>query len=422
MHYEKHILKNGLRVILAPVAEAPTATAIIMTGTGSRYEKRENNGISHFLEHLFFKGTEKRPTTLDIATELDGIGGAYNAFTGKDRTGYWAKANKENAHIALDVMSDVFLNAKFDAKEINKERGAIIQEMRMYEDMPSRRVEELFENLLYGDTPLGWDIIGPEENIKTLKRNDFMTYLDQKYRAENIVVCVAGGFDKKKTFEYIKKHFGEIPSGFTREFEKANDTQKKPRSLVYKKKTDQTHFVVGVRTFDMFSKDRYALSLLATILGGGMSSRLFIEVRERRGLAYRVSTGIESYHDAGYLATHCGVEHSNVEKALTIILKEYKKIARNGVETKELKKAKECIKGRMAMGLESSDDIAEYLASQEVIRDEITLPEVIVKRIDRVSSGDIQRVAKEIFRSDRLNFSVIGPDVDEKKIASLLKI
>ena len=422
MQYEKHVLKNGVRVILALVAEAPTATAIIMTGTGSRYETKDNNGISHFLEHIFFKGTEKRPATLDIATELDGIGGAYNAFTGKDRTGYYAKANKEHAHTALDVMSDVFLNALFDAKEINRERGAIIQEMRMYEDMPARRVEELFENLLYGDTPLGWDIIGPEENIKTMKRGDFMKYLDEKYRAENIVVCVAGGFNEKKVLDYIKKNFSDIPSGYERVFEKAPDEQEKPQLLVYKKKTDQTHCVVGVRTFDMFSKDRYALSVLATILGGGMSSRLFIEVRERRGLAYRVSTGVESYHDVGYLATHLGVEHTNLEKALGIVLKEYKKIARNGVDAKELKKAKECMKGRLAMGLESSDDIAEYLASQEVIRDEITLPEMIAKRIDRVSAKDVQRVAKEIFQKNRLNMAVITPGADEKKLRELLKL
>lgn len=422
MQYEKHVLKNGVRVILAPIAEAPTATAIIMTGTGSRYETKENNGISHFLEHIFFKGTEKRPATLDIATELDGIGGAYNAFTGKDRTGYYAKANKEHAHTALDVMSDVFLNALFDAKEINRERGAIIQEMRMYEDMPARRVEELFENLLYGDTPLGWDIIGPEENIKTMKRKDFMAYLDEKYRAENIVVCVAGGFDEKKVLSYIKKNFSDIPSGYERVFEKAPDEQEKPQLLVYKKKTDQTHCVVGVRTFDMFSKDRYALSVLATILGGGMSSRLFIEVRERRGLAYRVSTGVESYHDVGYLATHLGVEHTNLEKALGIVLKEYKKIARNGVDAKELKKAKECMKGRLAMGLESSDDIAEYLASQEVIRDEITLPEMIAKRIDRVSAKDVQRVAKEIFKNERLNVAIISPEADEKKLLKHVSI
>jgi predicted Zn-dependent peptidase len=422
MQYEKITLKNGLRVVLAPMKDSPTATVIVMTGTGSRYETKENNGISHFLEHIFFKGTQKRPTTLDIATELDGIGGAYNAFTGKDRTGYYAKSASKHIETALDVMSDVFLNATFDAKEIERERGAIIQEMRMYEDMPSRRVEELFENLLYGDTPLGWDIIGPEKNIKTMKRDMFMKYLDEKYRAENIVVCVAGGFPKKKVLDYITKHFSTIPGEYKKQFEKVEEKQEKPNILVHKKKTDQTHCMVGVRTFDMFSKDRYPLMVLADILGGGMSSRLFIEVRERRGLAYRVSTGVESYHDAGYLATHMGVEHENLEKALGVVLKEYKKIARNGVEAKELKKSKEHIKGRMAMGLESSDDVAEYLATQEVIRDEVVLPETIAKRIDRVSVKDVQRVAKDIFKSNRLNLSVIGPSVSQENIEKLLKL
>ncbi|QQS61624.1 MAG: insulinase family protein [Candidatus Moraniibacteriota bacterium] len=422
MHYEKRILKNGLRVILAPVKEAPTATVLILTGTGSRYETKENNGISHFLEHLFFKGTQKRPTTLDIATELDSIGGLYNAFTGKDRTGYWAKTSSENVHTALDIMSDVFLNAKFEAKEINKERGAIIQEMRMYEDMPGRRVEEIFENLLYGDHPLGWDIVGPEENIKNLKRSDFMSYLDEKYRAENIVVCVAGGFDQEKTFSYIEKNFSHIPNNFSRHFETIHDAQESPKLFIKNKKTDQTHFMVGVRTFDRFHKDRYALSLLSGILGGGMSSRLFIQVRERRGLAYRVSTGVEAYDDAGYLATYCGVEHKNLEKALQVILSEYKKIARNGVDAKELKKAKEHLKGSLAMGLESSDDIASFLADQEILRSEITLPDTIVKRVDRVKMEDIKLVAREIFKSDRLNFSAIGPDIEEAKIKELLKL
>ena len=420
MKYEKRILKNGLRVILSPIADAPTATFLILTGTGSRYESRENNGISHFLEHLFFKGTEKRPTTLDIATELDSIGGAYNAFTGKDRTGYWAKTSSANVHTAMDVISDVFLNAKFESKEINKERGAIIQEMRMYEDMPHRRVDENFESLLYGDHPLGWDIVGPEENIKKLKRDDFMEYLNDKYRAENIVVCVAGGFDIEKTFSYIEKHFSDIPGDFVRVFEPAKDEQDGPKYYIKKKKTDQTHFMVGVRTFDRFHKDRYALSLLSSILGGGMSSRLFIQVRERRGLAYRVSTGVEAYDDAGYLATYCGVEHENLLKALQVVIAEYKKIARNGVDAKELKKAKEHVKGGLAMGLESSDDIASFLADQEMLRKEIVLPDAIVKKIERVKADDIKRVAKEIFTSNRLNFSVIGPEVDESKLSEIL--
>ena len=422
MHYEQITLQNGVRVILAPIESSPTATVLILTGTGSRYETRRNNGISHFLEHIFFKGTEKRPTTLDIGTELDAVGGSYNAFTGKDHTGYWAKVDAKHAGMALDVISDIFLNAKFEAKEINRERGAIIQEMRMYEDMPARRVEELFENLLYGDTPLGWDIIGTEENIRKMKRPDFMRYLDEQYRAENIVVCVAGGFSKTKTLAYIRKHFRDIPGGFRREFEPARDEQAKPEIFIKKKKTDQTHFMVGVPTFDRFSPKRYALTVLSAILGGGMSSRLFTEVRERRGLAYRVSTGAENYDDAGYLATHCGVEHENVEKALAVVLKEYRKIARRGVEAKELKKAKEYVKGRLAMGLESSDDIAMFLGDQEILRDEITLPEAIAKRIDRVRAQDVRDVAREIFRSDRLNLAAIGPNIDAKRVRELLKL
>ncbi len=420
MKYQKHTLKNGLRILLAPMQETGTATVIVMTGVGSRYETRQENGLAHFLEHMFFKGTTKRPTALDISKELDAIGAEYNAYTGKDRTAYYAKVEAHHWETALDVVSDLFLNAKIDQEEIDRERGPVLQELNMYEDMPMRHIGDLWELHLYGDHPLGWEIIGPKDNIKRFMRKDFIKYLNRGYVAENVVIGVAGKIDPKKVKKEIEKHFAGIRTGKKPVFKKALEKQTKPEVFVQHKKTDQTQLILGVRTYDMYHKDRYVLAVLSTILGGGMSSRLFMAVRERRGLAYSVHTMTESFHDAGYLATQAGVEHANLEQTITVILDEYKKMATEKVEAEELKKAKEYIKGKLAMGLEGSDDVVEYLVSQEAIRGDIALPKDKAKAIDTVTADDVLRVAKDIFVNRKLNLAVISPKADKKKMEKLL--
>ncbi len=420
MKFQKITLKNGLRVILAPMQDTDTATVLIMTGVGSRYESRAENGLAHFLEHMFFKGTERRPTTLDITKELDGLGAEFNAFTGEEYTGYYAKVASKHWMTALDVVSDLFLNAKLEQEEIDRERGAILQELNMREDMPRIRVEEHFKELLYGDTPLGWLTGGPKENIKSFMRKDFIKFLDRAYVAPNIVVGVAGKVDAKLVRKEIERIFADVRVGKKPTMKKAVEKQSVPGAVVQNKKTDQTHVVVGVRAFDMFHKDRATLSVLSTLLGGGMSSRLFIEVRERRGLAYAIRTGAELFLDACYLSTYMGVEHENLEKALQVVLDEYKKIATELVGKDELKKAKESIKGRMALGLEGSDDVVEYLVAQEVLQNQIVLPKDKVKAIDRVTAEDVLRVAKMIFTDKRLNIAVIGPEAKKTKLEKQL--
>ncbi len=422
MNYKKHTLKNGLRIILAPMQDTETVTVLVMTGVGSRYETRKENGLAHFLEHMFFKGTTKRPTALDISKELDAVGAEYNAYTGKDRTGYYAKVEARHADIALDVVSDIFMNAKIEQEEIDRERGAILQEINMYEDMPMRHINDLWERHLYGDTPLGWEIVGPKSNIKTFKRSDFMKYLARGYVSENVVVGVAGKMDPKRMKREIEKRFAHIRSGKKPVFKKATDRQSVPGVFLQHKKTDQTHMLLGVRTFDMNHPDRFAVAVLSTILGGGMSSRLFLSVRERRGLAYSVHTSADSYHDAGYLATQCGVEHENLEKTIEVILDEYKKIATEKVEAEELKKAKEYIKGKIAMGLEGSDDVVEYLVNQETLKGKIVLPKEFAKSIDKVTADDVLRVAKIIFTNKRLNLAVVGPHAHQKALEKLVKL
>lgn len=422
MKYEKITLQNGLRVILAPMKETQTMTVLMMTGTGSRYETKKQNGLSHFLEHMFFKGTQKRPTSLSITEELDAIGGDYNAYTAKDRTGYYAKVDAKHAAVALDVVSDIFLNSKIEQEEIDRERGAILQEYNMYEDTPRRKIGDMFEEVLYGDTPLGWDIIGTKENINRFKRADFMKYLQQHYIASNVVVGVAGNFDTEAMKKDITKVFKNIRTGKSTSFTLQKEKQKKPVVQVKFKKTDQTHLILGVRAFGFNHPDKHALSVLSVILGGNMSSRLFIAVRERKGLAYNVSTFTDLNEDVGYLATQCGVEHKNLEETVKTVLEEYVRISNELVPEKELSKAKEFIKGSSVMHLESSDEVVSYLVDQELIKNEILLPEERLAHIDAVTAEDVLRVAKAIFVERNLNLAVIGPHKQMKKLESLLTL
>jgi len=421
MKYKKTTLKNGLRIVTAPMKDTQTATVMVIVGVGSRYETDREAGLSHFIEHMMFKGTKKRPNTQVIANELDAIGGTFNAFTGKDKTAYYAKSDAKHLDITLDVISDMFLNSKIETKEIAKEKGTIIQEINMYEDLPMQNVENTFESLLYGKQKLGRPIAGYKKTVQGMKRKDFADYMRRFYVANDTVVCVAGKISEKKVVDQVKKYFSKMKRKNKPDFKKVLENQTVSKIKIENKKTDQTHLILGVRAYNNKHKDKYVLSLLATILGGNMSSRMFINVREKQGLAYYISTGVEVYQDTGYLATHCGVEHKNLGKTVETILKEYKKISRRKVDVKELQKAKDYIKGKAVMGLESSDAVASYLIEQEVSKDEILTPTQIFKKIDKVTAEDIQRVSKDIFVAKKLNLAVIGPHKDGKKLEKLLK-
>lgn len=421
MNYKKTKLKNGLRVVTAPIAGTETATVMIAVGVGSRYETEKEAGLSHFIEHMMFKGTKKRPNTQIITSELDAIGGEFNAFTGKDKTVYYAKTDAKHLDTALDVISDMYLNSKLDPKEIAREKGTILQELNMYEDLPMRHVEDVFEKLLYGNQKLGREIIGYKETIANFKRKDFVDYIKRFYVAGDTVVCVAGKIDEEKVARKIRKIFSKMEHRPKPELEKVEEKQGAPAVKVKHKKTDQTHLMLGVRTFDMFHEDRYILQLMSTILGGNMSSRLFIQVRERQGLAYYVRSGTEFYHDAGYLVASAGVEHKNLEKAVKTILKEFKLLTVKKVSEKELQKAKDFIKGKMVMNLESSDEVAGFLMEQEISKEKIVTPEDLFAKVEKVTAQDILRVAKEIFVSEKLNLAVVGPH-EEKKVKNFLKL
>ncbi|MEI7425325.1 MAG: pitrilysin family protein [Candidatus Moraniibacteriota bacterium] len=422
MNYKKLELKNGLRIITVPMAETQTVTVVAMVGVGSRYENEKEAGLSHFIEHMFFKGTEKRPTALAISEELDAIGGEFNAFTSKDSTGYYVKVDANHINVALDVVADMYLHSKIEETEVEKERGTIIQELNMYEDMPMRSVGDVFENLLYPENNLGRDIIGYKKTINNFKRADFLKYLKRFYLANDTVICVAGKFDEKKIVEQVKKYFQEMSDGKKPEIKKVVEKQKTPALKIKFKKTDQTQLVLGVRAYDLYSEKRFALSLLSIILGGNMSSRLFMEVREKRGLAYYVRTNTESFEECGYLATQAGVEHKNLALALKTILAEYQKMATEKVTEKELQKAKNYIKGKMVMGMEASDEVAMFFIGQELARKEILKRAEIFARIDQVKIEDILVVAKDIFQNKKLNLAIIGPHKNSDKLQKLLSI
>ncbi|HLC99460.1 MAG TPA: pitrilysin family protein [Patescibacteria group bacterium] len=420
--YTKHVLKNGLRVILMPMEGTETITTLVAINAGSRFEMPQEAGIAHFLEHMAFKGTKKRPTALDISKELDSVGAEYNAFTSKEMIAFYAKVGKQYASMSLDIIADMLTNAKLPGAEIEREKGVIIEEMRLYQDTPMRYVDDIFEELMYGKTPMGKMIIGTEQTIRSFSRKMFLNYQAGLYRSSNMVVCVAGKMDHKKMLTVVKRFFGKITNGPVRSKTSTPLTQEKPQLFIHWKKTDQTHLMIGFRGYHLGHPRRMAAELLATILGGGTSSRLFHSVRERRGLAYYVRAGSQSYTDVGYLSAQAGVTNKKVEQAIKQILFEFRKLKTVPVSTAELRKAKDYVKGHIQLSLESSDEVASWGAMQEILEKKIQTVKEIFRRIDRISARDIRLVAKELFVNDRLNLAMIGPFRETKPFEKLLKV
>lgn len=421
MNFKKETLNNGLRLILAPMANTQTVTVLFLVGVGSKYETKNTNGISHFLEHMFFKGTKKRPTAQKLSETLDRVGSESNAFTGKEATGFYVKADSRHLDLAMDVISDILLNSKFASSEINKEKGVVIEEINFIQDTPIRQVGNLFERLLYGDQPAGWEIIGEKEGILKLNRADVLNYFKIHYLANNSVLCLAGAIDDKIKLK-VDKYFARFRTDRIETKIKVKEEQIKPQALVSYKKTDQAHFCLGVRAYDLFHPDRYVLKVLGIILGGNMSSRLFTLVREKYGLAYYIRTNTETYTDSGYLVTQAGVDNKKINQAIGLILDEYGKIKKKKVGHAELKKAQDYIKGVSLINLETSDEVAHFLAAQEILTGEILTIKKQFAAIDKVTSQDIQRVAQDIFQPHKLNLSLIGPIQSQENFNKILKI
>lgn len=422
--HNRKILKNGLRVITIPMPSFESATVMVMVGAGSRYETPKNNGISHFLEHMAFKGTTKRPNAKAIAELIDGIGGEFNAFTSKEVTGYYVKSAANHVDLCLDILSDMLQNSKLDKDEIEREKGVILEEINLYEDTPSRKIGDIFEGLLYGDTPMGWDIAGRKEVIKAITRENFVDYLASLYSADNITVVIAGGIEVKKVEELVEKYLGNMKSFDTLRYEKLHQNQVKPQLSIRKKKTEQVHVAIGFRTVAVDSKEKHLLSVLAAILGGGMSSRLFSEVREKRGLAYYIRTSSDHYLDAGNIVSTAGLDPKRLEEGIEIIVAEYSKFA-NGkaqLSEKELSKAKEYLKGHLVLELEDSRSVAAFFAQAELLEKQIETPEELIEKINAVTLAEVEKVAQKYFKNETLNLAIIGNFTDRQKFEKLLRM
>ena len=421
MKFTKKVLKNGLRLVTIPMKDNPTATVLVLVEAGSKYEEKKVNGISHFLEHMCFKGTTKRPKAIDISKELDTLGSQYNAFTAQEYTGYYAKSDAKHFRKIFDVVSDIYLNSIFPETEMEKEKGVIIEEINMYEDMPQRHVQDLIMELLYGDQPAGWNIAGEKKNILKMKREDFVKYKRQHYLPEATVLIVAGSVTEKEVMKEVKKVFGKISRGKKISKIKTREIQKKPEVLVSFKKTDQTHFVLAVRTHDLFSKKNATLSVLGGVLGGGMSSRLFQKLREEMGVGYYVRAYNDAFTDHGFFQVSAGVDNKRIEEVIKAVLDECNKLKIYEISEEELNKVKEYLIGNMKLSLESSDDIANFYGGQELLKRELKSTQEKAEEIRKVTAGEIQNLAKDIFKNEKLNLALIGPFKEKAKFSKILR-
>lgn len=419
--HQKTILKNGLRVLTERLDSTQAVTILILVKAGSRCETEGIRGISHFLEHMFFKGGDKYPDTKAVSETIDGIGGEFNAFTGKEYVGYYVKVASKHRGTAMDVMADMLITAKHDPKEIDKERGVIMEEYNMYQDTPMYQVGWDFEKLLFGDQPLGWDQIGLKDVIMTVTREDFKAYQNTLYRPDNMVVIAAGDVDHGEVVAEVERLFPMEARTTAFEWKGLEPNRGTERVILQNKKTEQGHVVVGFPGYPAEHPDHWAMKLLVVVLGGNMSSRMFLGVREAKGLAYYIQSSTDDYADAGVLSTRAGVDLKRVEDAVRGIVAEYKRVRDETVPEKELQKSKDYLKGKMILKLEDSEEVAHLLGQHEVLFGTVRTAEDIAREVDKVTSADVLRVARDLFRDDRLYLAGIGPWEDAERFERLLK-
>lgn len=425
MRVIKETLDNGLTVILAPMAGAETTVGLFAVKAGNHYEILENQGIAHFLEHMAFKGTERRPTTLDIAKEVEGRGGIFNAFTDNETTMYYIKLSSEHIDVILDVLSDMLFHSKLDPEEIEREKGTIIEELRRRDDDPATYVASwLWPKLLYGDQPAGREIFGTEESIKGIERKHFLDFINGLYTSENSVFCLVGKIrDRENLFSKIVKFFEPIKQGKPTIIKPSVTESQTERALMLEcRDISQSHLILGVRSYGYNHPKLMALNVLDTILGGNMSSRLFIEVREKRGLAYAISTFVDDYSDTGNFGTWAGIKREKTSEAIKVILNEYARMCAEKVSEEELERAKSFIVGTSKMTLESSGALSQWLSRQWLMEGKIKTLAKKIKEVRAVTVEDIQSVAQEIFMNKGLNLAIVGPHQGmEEEFLKILK-
>lgn len=416
--YHKRLLPNGITLITVPVAGTRATTILAMFPIGSRYETKKLSGASHFLEHMLFKGTEQRPESTDISRILEAAGAEFNAYTNKDYTGYYVKIDGAKQELAFDLLSDMIYHSKIDEAEVAKEKGAIVEELRMYKDNPTMAVDMLFDAALFGEHPLGWDIGGSEQSVRGITREELWNYYRQHYGPKNMVLVVAGRIDRKlkKYLNYFSRQKASTtasdPKFYARRFLRFNFSTAVPalavRVRVEKRKADQAHLILGWPGLPNNHPDRYAASVLLTILGGGMSSRLFVEVREKRGLAYMVHAGSSSFRDTGAVYVQAGLDPARLAEAIQVIMAECVRMGAEPVTARELADAKSQITGGLALSLENSKTQAEWYAKQFLFNTKIETPEQVVAKVQKVTARAIQKTAARLFKSNQARAALIG--------------
>ncbi len=412
-------LPSGLPVLTAPTVGTESVTVLIFAGAGSRYEVQKTRGISHFLEHMFFKGGKKYKTAAEVSRAIDAVGGSFNAFTGKEYAGYYVKIAADKVDLACSVLSDMLLHAKFPSEEIEKERGVIIEEYRMYQDTPMYQAGWDFEELVYGDQPLGWDTIGTEELIRSVTQADFQRHKEELYTPDNLVATFAGKIDEKQATSLAQEYFGAIGGKKKQNF-KAVQPHVGKRTMLTNKQTEQAHLVFGVEGVSSLDSDHFAQKLLSVILGGSMSSRMFLNIREARGLCYYISTSTDNYLDTGLLSTRAGVDQSRLHEAITAIRHEYDMCAKDGITKDELRRAKDFLKGKITLSMEDSEERAHFFGKQQLLYPKTRdLPEYF-EEVEKITVDQVNTLGKKLLQTDRLRLVVIGKEKEEEKLLELI--
>lgn len=420
MKFTKHKLKNGLRYILAPMRNTQAVSAMILVGTGLMYEKKEENGLAHFLEHMTFKGTTTRPTSIHISEEIDTLGARHNAFTGNYSTGYWAKGHKKNAVELVDLLADMYINPTFPESEIEKEKGVVIQEINMYEDNPSAKVSQIADILMYGDQAAGRDIAGTKKTVGSFKREDLIRYRNTHYTTANTIVVVAGAFNEKAVNEHIQKQFSPLKKTKTPVLQPTVIKQKEAAVKIHYKETDQTHFILSFHAPTMFEKGTASVSTLSTVLGESTSSRLFKKMREELGICYYIGSSYQAGMENGIFAVYAGVANERLEEAIHGIVTELRLIKEELSDKKEFRRCKNLRLSGLVLGLETSNAVADRCAFQELYHGRIRSIEESTKRIEKVTPEQVRESARNIFKDSKANLAVVGPHKNEKKLKELL--
>jgi len=420
--YQKTTLDNGLRILTSALPHTRSVSIGFFVGVGSRYESDEQSGVSHFIEHMLFKGTEKRPTAMEIAVAIEGIGGIFNAGTGRESSLYWIKVAQPHLDIAIDVLVDMLRHSKFDPEELDRERRVIIEEINLTLDTPDSLVFLLINDLVWPNHPLGRDIAGTKENVSTLDRESLTAYLEHYYRPSNTVVSVAGNVEHEAVVGQVAALLGDWVTGEAASYRAAEDDQAEPRLRIHHKETEQAHLCLSVPGIPRDHPDRFKLRLLNTVLGEGMSSRLFTEIREKRGLAYNIYSYSSGMHDTGAVGVYAGVDPRRIEDAIGAVLVEWDRLRQESVPADELTKAKEFSKGRLLLQMEDSFSVAAWCGRQEVLSPEVLTLDEVIEAIEAVTVADVQRVAQRLFLGERLNLAVVGPFEDGDGFRELLEL